>query len=157
MQKNALRKMFEKYVRRTPREAAVFKSNIDIARISPEIADSLNTHERNVSISTRSLKHLYDKKPAEEFDAILDNLAVVIENPDTLYKNKDHMRGNYCITKYIGGVAYLVSLEIPQQNAAKTIQVVTSFRVRDSQYLEHYDLLRSWRDGAHSSPHRPTE
>jgi hypothetical protein len=101
---------------------------------------------------TRSLKHLYDKKPAEEFDFMIDHLECIIRNPDCLYSNKGDKTGNFCLTKQINGHNYLVVIEIVGRNTEnKEVQVVTAFRIRSEKYLLNYELLRSWRDGAHSS------
>ena len=40
-------------------------------------------------------KYLYDKKPAEEFDFIIDNLHQIVIYPDNIYKNKRPQTGRF--------------------------------------------------------------
>lgn len=98
------------------------------------------------------LKHLYDKKPAEEFDFMMDHMEMIVQDPDELYRNKDNKTGNFCLVKNIQERRYIVVIEtIAQQTDDEAIWIVTAFRIRDEKYLRNYDLLRSWRDGARSS------
>jgi hypothetical protein len=92
------------------------------------------------------------KKPAEEFDFLIDHLAIIIRSPDLLYRNKNYRTGNFCIVEKIGTYQYMIVIEVKaRQTINEEIWVVTAFRIRDDKYLRNYDLLRSWRDGAHSS------
>jgi len=112
----------------------------------------MHCHSRKAYITSRALKHLYDKKPAEEFDFILDHVISIIRTPDYIYRDKNLKSQRFCLVKEINTTQYLAAIEIINFNEPdEEIQVVTSFRIRDSKYLRNYDLLRSWRDGAHSS------
>lgn len=105
-----------------------------------------------IYVSTRVLKHLYDKKPAEEFDFILENIPDILARPDHLYRNKSDKRGQFCLMKQIESREYLASLEVIDGIYGREIQLVTAFRVRSEPYLKDYDLLWSRRDGeTHSS------
>ena len=42
-----------------------------------------------VYLNTRVLKHLYDKRPAEEFDLMIETLIDVVKYPNKIYKNKN--------------------------------------------------------------------
>jgi len=114
-----------------------------------------------VYITSRLLKHLFDKKPAEEFMFLLDNLHKVVKYPDKIYKNKDAKRGSLCFIKRIGDFEYLCSLEVAiltfehgstgLGGEKKEIQIATAFRLRDDRYIKNYTLLWDWGNG---NPHR---
>jgi hypothetical protein len=107
----------------------------------------LQESDPRVYINTRIIKHLFDKKPAEEFLFIVSNAHKIVKYPDHIYKNKNPKRGDVCFTKKIQGHNYICSLQID----IKEIYLVTMFRVRKESYLQDYELLWSWRDGAPSS------
>ena len=151
MHKNALRKLFEKYIYATPEKGIIFVEKFAIDSLGEYVINILGGKKRILG-STRMVKHLYDRKPAEEFDAILDNLPSVIKSPDAIYKNKASRRGKYCFMKIVKGSRYLASVEIVKHGRLGVeAEIVTAFRIRDDKYLRDYDLLWSWRDGAHSS------
>jgi len=57
------------------------------------------------------LKHLYDKKPAEEYDFILYNLEQIVRYPYHLYPNKDSKRGDIAFVKLIHEKKYFCAIE----------------------------------------------
>lgn len=93
------------------------------------------------------MKHLYDKKPAEEYDFLVCNIYKIVKYPDRIYKNKDPKRGDLCFLKKLKGYNYLCSLEV----ADDELTVITAFRVRKESYLNNYELLWSWRGDIPSS------
>lgn len=103
----------------------------------------LNTKKYQIKISSRCLKHLYDRKPAEEFIFLLDNLYEIVRNPMYVYFNKSEKRGTFGLVKNVCGSEYFCSVETTKNE----IQVATVFRLRDSSYLKNYTLLWSWKDG----------
>lgn len=100
-----------------------------------------------VYITTKVLKHMYDKRPAQEYDFILTNLESVVTFPDHVYKNKDPKRGDYCFVKKIEEEKYFCALETGNEE----IYIVTVFKLRKENYLKNYELLWSWKDGEPSS------
>ena len=86
------------------------------------------------------IKHLYDKKPAEEFDFIIDNLHKIIKYPNYIYKNKKEKRGDWCFVKKIKNELYISSLEREEE----ILEIVTVFRIRKEKYLKNFKLLWSW-------------
>jgi hypothetical protein len=150
--KEKLWKIHERYIRRTKPEANISMMKIRLTKITKRSRRMMGCDQRKIYIHSRSLKHLYDKKPAEEFDFLIDHLADIIRAPDILYRNKNNKRGNFCIVKKIQNSRYITIVEVSsRQTPDEEINVVTAFRMRDERYLRNYDLLRSWRDGAHSS------
>jgi hypothetical protein len=157
MLREKLWKMHKSYVRNTAAEAIVFEEKVCVGKLAIQAVEALNIPARETYITTRCLKHLYDKKPAEEFDFVINHIAKILQNPDYLYLNKQDKRGHFCLTKKIFNNEYFMSLETIFEKECQEIYIATAFRIRDSKYLKSYDLLRSWRDGAHSSPRVDTD
>jgi hypothetical protein len=115
------------------------------------------------------LKHLFDKKPAEEFLFIINHLHEIVKYPDRVYRNKNEKKGEFCLTKEIGNEKYLYSIEIIKippavfdelilgvsecgtEKKEEEIQIATAFRLRDEKYIKNYILLWDWGNG---NPHR---
>lgn len=145
-------KIHESKIRRTKPDAPIFAMKIRLTKITRKPRQTMGCAQKKIYIHTRAIKHLYDKKPAEEFDFLIDHLATIVRSPDFLYRNKYNKTGNFCIIKEIDGYRYLIVIEVKaKQTLKEEIWIVTAFRIRDDKYLRTYDLLRSWRDGAHSS------
>jgi hypothetical protein len=144
--RDVLRELFKTHIQSTGPEAVVSETTVLLCGLTNVVRNALGCHTAKVYATSRFLKHLYDKKPAEEFDALLGNVHKVVKYPDRIYQNKPGKRGAYCLTKRIGNLEYLAALEIN-----KEIFLATAFRVRDKKYLDDYELLWSWRDGGPSS------
>jgi hypothetical protein len=139
-----IREIFEKHIKGTAAYAIVMNETVLAGVLPAALAEMMGMKSQKVYIACRVIKHLYDKKPAEEFDYILANLHEIIGQPTEVYRNKSGKTGIFCIARVIKGERYLCSLDAEGC-------VVTAFRIRDDHYLIDYDLLRSWRDGDHSS------
>ena len=166
MEKKSLRQFFGHYVDGSAEKALVPDAKLTLCNLTNVVASVLGRGEGvfAVHMTTRSLKHLYDKKPAEEFSCILDGLEEVVRFPTHIYANKEGKRGGYCLVGTFNGCAYICSIEIvpvatvitpdrcvPNVAVLEEIQVVTAFRKRDEKYLSKYTLLWSREDG---NPHR---
>ncbi len=102
-------------------------------------------------MSTRVLKHMYDKRPAEEFDLMTEVMFDVVKYPSKIYKNKDGKRGSFLFVKEVKNSKCLVSIEtIHDKKAATHCEVATFFRT-DDDYLANYELLWEWKGGTPSS------
>ena len=138
-----LNELNEKYIKKTEPKAIVKYRSVFLCKLTNDVMSALSLKEINaVYINTPVLKHLYDKKPAEEYQFILDYLHKIVKNPDFIYKNKNSKRGSFCLVKKIKKFYYLSSIEIKGKN----IQIVTAFRLRDKKYLRNYNFLWSWED-----------
>ena len=151
-----VKNLFEKHIAGTLEKAIVSDVTISICKLTKTVnkqMELLFECDCRVYINTRVLQHLYDKKPAEEFAFIVDNVHKIAKYPDCIYKNKDPKRGDVCFTKRIGGENYMCSLEMCEREdgSARELFVVTSFRIRKENYLNNYELLWSWRDDTLSS------
>ena len=140
MRKNPLQIFFEKYVHGTAERAYVLIDQLTLCIVTKKVAEVLGFHKRlTVSVSTRALKHMYDKKPAEEFSCILEAMAKVIRYPKEVYKNRSNKKGSYCFLGEYKNSEYICSIEIVNDEG----EVVTCFRKRDAKYLREYILLWS--------------
>lgn len=142
MELTPLQNFFYRYIARRPYKGPVKNFLLFLAHVGKDPASG------SVHITTRSLKHLFDKKPAEEFHFILDHLHLLLTYPDRIYQNKSGKRGNLCLVKRIKGHEYFCSME---KVSANEFQIATSFRLRDSDYIKDYTLL--WNRGS-GKPHR---
>lgn len=141
-----IKNLCEKHIRGTVEKAIVADVTVYLCRLTFAVSKANNLEER-VYINTRVLKHMYDKKPAEEFEFLVAFLHKIIKYPDKVYKNKNPKRGHYIFTKIIMGDNYLCSLELEGDG----LSVVTAFRIRKDSYLNDYELLWSWRGDIPSS------
>lgn len=123
-----------------------------LCHLTKTVSRVINVESR-VYVTSRMVKHLYDKKPAEEFHFILNNTYKIVKYPDKIYKNKDPKRGSYCFVKKICGNTYMCSLETVDNEEidGDELFIATVFRIRKEKYLDSYELLWSWKGGGPSS------
>lgn len=143
--------LFEKHIKNTKEKEIVVLESVYICRLTYSVLSILGFNDSKVHINTKVLKHLYDKKPAEEFDFIVNNLHTIVKYPDCVYKNKTSKRGDFCLVKKIKDFNYLCSVEFSKDDEEMKVCIVTVFRVRDEAYLKKYELLWSWKGGNPSS------
>ena len=142
-----LNKFFDQYIKGTVEKAAVVNRKIFLCNLTNAVCVGIgvNKKTKKVYITSRAVKHLFDKKPAEEFFFLIENLHKVVKYPDKIYKNKPGKRGENCLVKRIGDVNYLCSIEIISSSEYdQEIQIATAFRLRDDNYIKKYTLLWSW-------------
>ena len=153
MKREFLNEFFRKYIEGTPYKAIVAERKMFLCHLTKAVRNGLAVHDtiNGAYITSRSLKHLFDKKPAEEFMFLLNNLHRIVKYPDKIYQNKSGKRGEFCLTKRIDDSEYLCSIEIVEVSSFKEIQLATAFRLRDDKYIKNYALLWDWGNG---SPHR---
>jgi len=167
MQREILKDFFEKNIKGTPYKAIVIDRKIFLCHLTNAVCDGIKiaNNLKKVYITSRALKHLFDRKPAEEFFFLMDNLHKIVQYPDKIYKNRVSKRGEYCLVKKIKESDYFCSIEIikfppmvlslvefgmsecGENNEIEEIQIATAFRLRDADYIKKYTLLWSWEDG----------
>jgi len=152
--KQILKGLYKNYIKGTKEKAPVISKTVFFCYLTRAVTEVLqeqkpDLQESKVYINTKALKHCYDRKPAEEFDFLIDNLNQIITYPDKIYKNRNPKRGDFCFVKNLKGDKYFCSLEFVSEQ--KKMLFVTSFRLRKESYLKNYKLLWSWKDGAPSS------
>lgn len=109
--KRLLADLHKKYIQRTRPKAIVVDTRILLCHLTFAVRRGINSSGSSVYMSTRVLKHMYDKKTAEEYDFIIENLHKVVKYPDQIYRNRDGKRGNFCLLKVLGEQKYLCSIE----------------------------------------------
>lgn len=147
-----LRKLHATNIRGSVKEAIVPNAEVMVCKLSSQVSKILSetvgtTEKSKVFVTTRMLKHLYDKKPAEEYDFILDHLSMILKYPDHVFRNKGTKRGDFVLLKNLYHEDWLCSIELTED----VFYVATAFRVRRPTYLDSYDLMWSWKVGAPSS------
>ena len=108
-----MRSFFTRYVKGTASRASVLNRTRFLCRLPSEVCDIIQTNEEKsaVNMTSRCLKHLYDKKPAEEFLFLLDNLYNMLKHPDSVYFNKGEKRGTFSLVKKMGESEYFCAIE----------------------------------------------
>jgi len=142
-----LKVFVESEVKGTPEKAIVGDATITICHLTHQVMKGCSLANPKVHISARVLKHLYDKKPAEEFDTLVKHAWKIARFPNQVYANKNSKRGDLLFVRWIKCNLYACSIEIGDSELA----VVTLFRVRKERYLNNYRLIWSWKDGDPSS------
>ena len=137
-----LNNLYQKYIKGTQPKIFVTYKVVVLCHLTNQVNKVIldKSGLSRVYISTKMIKHLYDKKPAEEFDFIIDNLHKIIKYPNYIYKNKKEKRGDWCFVKKIKNELYISSLEREEE----ILEIVTVFRIRKEKYLENFELLWSW-------------
>lgn len=171
---SGVRQFFEKYIDGTPEKAPVPSAMLRVCNLTNVVSQELGLPEGThaAHLTTRALKHLYDKKPAEEFSCIIDGLEQVTRYPSRIYANKQGKRAGFCLVGEFNGIEYICALEIKEMVIAEEVElftadgieidegvsaitvqvcIATAFRVRDDKYLSKCTLLWSREDG---NPHR---
>ncbi|MCK4554765.1 hypothetical protein KAU19_07485 [Candidatus Parcubacteria bacterium] len=140
--REGLNNLYQKYVKGTHPKISVTYKVVVLCRLTNQVNKVVldNSGLSKVYVNTKVLKHLYDKKPAEEFDFIIGNLHKIVKYPDYIYRNKNEKRGDWCFVKKIKNELYISSLEHKEE----TLEIATVFRIRKEKYLESFELLWSW-------------
>jgi|SRR3989344_3331383 len=152
----SLIKFCKKYIRGTASKAPVIELSILLCNLTKTVQKVCKLETQKVHVTTKVLKHLYDSKPAEEFDFIIRHVFKLIKYPDQIYENKSSKRGDLCFVKTIKCEKYIASIEvfIEISENGKDVEVnyaVTAFRIRKDNYLKNYKLLWSWKGDNPSS------
>ena len=145
--------LHKKYIKGTERKAMVPDITVFLCYLTNAVKNALQVSTIATYINTKVLKHLYDKRPAQEYEFLVENIHRIIKYPDSIYKNREGKRGSFCFTKKLKNEKYFCSLEETSllETKDKTgILVVTAFRIEEK-YIEKYELLWSWRDDKSSS------
>ena len=79
----------KKHVKGTEKGVLVDFVHLFFCSLTRETSKALGSPYRKVYLNTRSLKHAYDKRPAEEFDFFITHIHSIIRYPDSVYRNKD--------------------------------------------------------------------
>lgn len=138
--------LYKQYIKGTEKGAIVQLVQVLLTNLTIAVSQGISYSNRKVYISTRVLKHLYDKRTAEEFEFLIHNVHLIVKYPDIIYKNKSSKSGNYCFVKELKNKKYLCSMQIIKKGDSTSWEVVTFFRT-DSDYLKNFELLWEWKGG----------
>lgn len=152
------RKLHDLYIAKTPRRSPVTVKRVLLSRLQTTTIEVIRSHidqfqYERVYLSTIALKHIFDGRGAQEYDAILENMELVIEKPDEVYENLADKRGTLLFIKAFSSITYqneilrewlFCSLDLGESE----IDIVTVFRFADQRkkknYLKKYKLLWNW-------------
>ncbi len=137
-----VRDLYEKYIKGTVKGAIVSDITVVVCHLTKVGMNELGPKSAKVYLNTRVLKHMYDKRPAQEFDFLLDNLFSIVKYPDYIFANKPGKRGGKCFLKKMRGADYFVSFEVDVADGGG-ITIATSFALAEG-YMKNYELLWSW-------------
>ena len=137
--------IFSQYVKETQPKAIVTQKTIILCRLTNQVNRTLLNCRglSKIYINTIVIKHIYDKRPAEEFDFLIKYLHRIVKYPDKIYKNREQKRGEWIFVKEIKNELYLSSLATEKN---KELEITTAFRIRKKNYLKKYNLIWSWED-----------
>lgn len=144
-----MRRFFLYFVKGTAYKAVVIDRMRLMCRLSQTVADALGMDRDGsiVNVSSRCVKHIFDKRPAEEFLFVLDHAYDILKSPDRIYADKGQKRESFAFVKNMAGYDYFCAIE----KTAGPCEIATVFRLRDPKYLSNYALLWSRKDGVPSS------
>lgn len=156
MKKISLLKLHKLYIQGTEEKAPVVLQTILLCNTTNAVMKAINLKSPKIHTTTKMLKHLYDSKPAEEYEFILHNLVSIIQYPNEIYQNRDSKRGQFAFVKTIKDFKYLSSLETTivsslDGTTEEMNYVITAFRIRKESYLKNYKLLWNWKGDIPSS------
>jgi hypothetical protein len=141
--------LHQKHIINTTQGALVQNISAFLCNLTYTVTKGINLQDyHKVYISTKVLKHSYDKRPAFEYDLIINELHKIVKYPDKIYENKNGKRGDYCFVKIVKEEKCLCVLE----KGEKCLEVVTFYRITKEKYLNSFSLVWSWRDD--KAPHR---
>jgi len=128
--------LYRKHILNTRWKERIYETEITICHIKPPVKIALNIQASKVTLTSISLKHIYDKhifktKQKDNFDFIIKHLQTVIKNPDIVKLNKKGRRGDYCFIKEIDKTAVTCTL----QKVSGKLFIVTAFILTDKGYL----------------------
>lgn len=152
----SLIKLHNLYVKGTEEKSPVVVKTTLLCNLTNVVTKVLNPTSSKIHVTTIMLKHLYDTKPAEEYEFILHHLVSIVKYPEYIYENKSGKRGQFAFTKRIKDNLYFCSIEVTQvatleESSEDMNFIVTAFRLRKENYLRDYKLLWNWKGDIPSS------
>ncbi len=150
---DSLNKLYQQHIKGSPEKDTIRDITVFLCDLTGMVAKKGQFSSQRVYITSRMLKHLYDSKPAEEFEFILRNLEEIVRYPDAIYKNKTGKRGEICFIKIINNRKYLCSIEKSKvlNSNSRVNFVATAFRIRKESYVKNFELIGSWKSDTSSS------
>ncbi len=149
-----LHALFEECIKGTPKKAIIELKTILLCKLTNAVRKGGSFTVDEVFLTSKALKHIYDRRPQNEFTLILKYLPSLIKYPDHIRENKNGKRASICFTKKVdkNETILLCTLEISKNinTGLEEICVVTAF-VANQRYLKDCKLMWSWKGGLPSS------
>lgn len=144
--------VIERYIKNTPRKGYVKDLRIKVCEMPHKFKTKVGAKDLRVYITTKSLKHMYDVRPAQEFDFLISNIEIAINHPQKIYKNKEGKTGNICLYSEFKKNACFYILD----TKLSSIHIISAYRLSEvlqkrENYLSGYKLLWSWKGDLPSS------
>jgi hypothetical protein len=148
-------KIYKKHIKNSKPKAIVIQASILLSNLTYAVKQALGVTTAKVHMHTKTIKKLYDKRPANEFDSLLNILPHLTKFPEFIYKNKPGREGRFLFVRkeensfFICSILPDVEMAVDGKNERVNL-VVTAFR-NDGDYLKDCSLLWSWKGGTPSS------
>lgn len=147
----SLVKLHKKHIKGTAKDAIVKEFTLYICNLTQAVQKGAQITGTRVYVTSKTIKHLYDKRPAVEYDQIIHCLPILVKYPDSICTNSSTKRGSVVFVKELEGEKFFVSVEeLVDQDGISCLYVATVFRTDDS-YLKKFPLVWSWKGGKPSS------
>lgn len=138
--------LYKRHIKGTERKSIVRSVSVLLCHLTVAVIRGVEIPCNKVYVSTRVIKHIYDKRPAEEFDFVMDSIESVMKYPDKIYRNKEGKKAEFCFVKNIKNSKVFAVLEVYDVEDFPRCEVVTFYRVEEK-YLKNYELLWEWEGG----------
>lgn len=148
-------KFFKKHIKGTKPKEIVREATLLLCNLTFVVKEVIKTSTVKVHMHSKTVKKLYDKRPANEFDEIIMSLPHLMKFPEYIYKNKLGREGVFLFVR-IQDKNCIISSVLPDVDLTvdgkteRVNQIVTVFR-NNGDYLKSCTLLWSWKGGTPSS------
>jgi hypothetical protein len=137
--------LFERYVAGTRVKEHVFLAKTVVCKLNAKLYRRLceegELENSKVYVSTKVLKHIYDDH-FHEHEKLIDNLNIIVNSPEAVYRNKDGKSGAYLLIKDIQAVTYCVVMDVSQTGDGMRMEIRTCFQVSTpKRYLKGCELV----------------
>ena len=141
-----LDKVIDRFIKNTPRKGYVKDLRINVGNLAQKVKSKIKPPNLKVYVTTKSLKHMYDQRSAQEFDFVINNLTKVTSHPHRIYKNKEGKTGDFCFYHESLSNFYFYIFEVNKNG----VYLVSAYRLssleeKRKNYLSGYKLLWSWK------------
>ncbi|MEK7457950.1 MAG: hypothetical protein AAB612_00465 [Patescibacteria group bacterium] len=143
-------KLHKKYIKGSEKKALIKEFTVYVCNLTKAVKTGCSIIGVKVYITTKTMKHIYDVKPAVDYDFLILHLPKLIKTPDRVCRNSSSKRGAYLFVKEVNEVIYVISVEECVENGETCLFVATGFR-SDEDYLKKFPTIWSWRGGIPSS------
>ena len=149
MKKNkAIIRLHTECIESTEKGVLVKPKTITVTELTRVVIEGIGLSFNKVYMTSKALKHCYDKRDPMEYDFVIQHLKEVVRFPEMILENQPSQRGKFCFVKTIKKVTVMVSLEEVEEGDIKGNFVVTAYRIKKPiNYFRDYRILWSWEDG----------